>query len=116
MKICLITNPKSGNADKAEQLIENVKKLDNITIFEAKDTDDAFLFAGEAVKNGFDMVVAAGGDGTINKVVNGLAADFSKIILGIIPLGTGNDLARTLAIPFEPLEALELLMTGESRK
>jgi diacylglycerol kinase (ATP) len=56
-----------------------------------------------------------GGDGTINEVVNGLAADFTQATLGIIPLGTGNDLARTLAPLDDPQEALALLTQGPVR-
>ena len=41
------------------------------------------------------MIVAAGGDGTLNEIVNGLREDASAIVLGLIPLGTGNDFART---------------------
>jgi diacylglycerol kinase (ATP) len=64
---------------------------------------------------GYELIVAAGGDGTINEVVNGLAAASAHATLGIIPLGTGNDLARTLAIPSDPLEALALLTRGPVR-
>ena len=61
------------------------------------------------------MIVAAGGDGTIHAVVNGLAPDFGGARLAVLPLGTGNDLRRTLAIPEDPLEALNLLDNGDER-
>ncbi len=48
---------------------------------------------------GYELVVAAGGDGTLNEVVNGLAADFAAARLGLLPLGTGNDFARSIGVP-----------------
>jgi len=115
MKICLITNPKSGSSDKSLEFFSLIEQHPDITVFETKNSGDAQRFARQAINDGFDLVVAAGGDGTINHVVNGIAPDFDKITLGIIPLGTGNDLARTLDIPFDPLAALELLLTGEKK-
>jgi diacylglycerol kinase (ATP) len=59
--------------------------------------------------------VAAGGDGTLNAVLNGLRADFSKTQLGLLPLGTGNDFARTIGIPTEINDALSMLRAGHSQ-
>ncbi|HSN97445.1 MAG TPA: diacylglycerol kinase family protein, partial [Candidatus Nanopelagicales bacterium] len=64
---------------------------------------------------GVDLVVAAGGDGTIHEVVQGLMASPARPHLGVLPLGTGNDLARTLGIPADPAEAVALLETGVPR-
>ena len=59
--------------------------------------------------------MAAGGDGTVHAVVNGLAPDFGGARLAVLPLGTGNDLRRSLAIPDDPLAALDLLDSGRER-
>ena len=56
--------------------------------------------------------MAARRDGTINAVVNGLAVDFSRARLGVIPLGTGNDFARSIHVPIDLNAALEVLATG----
>ncbi|WP_417595385.1 lipid kinase YegS [Oceanospirillum sp.] len=73
---------------------------------------DARRLACEARQLGVDIVVAAGGDGTLNEVVNGLMAADSRLempSLGVIPLGTANDFAVSCRIPLAPLEALMLI-------
>ena len=76
---------------------------------------DATRFAQEAMSGGIDVLVAGGGDGTINEIVNGiLSADISpRIALGVLPLGTANDFARGSGIPLEPYEALKLATAGD---
>jgi len=76
---------------------------------------DATDRAAEAAAADYDRVIAMGGDGTIHEVVNGLMTVDAPPTLAIIPLGTGNDLARTLALPRDPLEALALVAEGETR-
>jgi hypothetical protein len=72
---------------------------------------DARRFAALAAERGTDAVLAAGGDGTINEVVNGLAG--SSVPLGILPLGTANDFARQTGIPADPQQAMALVVEGE---
>jgi diacylglycerol kinase (ATP) len=115
MRIAIIMNPKAGLAEQIPALRQAVTHCDDIVLHETSRPGQATALAVEAMQAGAELVVAAGGDGTVNEVVNGLATDFTRARLGIIPLGTGNDLARTLAIPLEPLEALRLLKTGEER-
>jgi len=76
---------------------------------------DAARYAQEALRDGVEVLVAGGGDGTINEVVNGvLAADTSpKMAIGFLPLGTANDFARGCGVPLEPYDALALATTGE---
>ena len=63
--------------------------------------DDAFRFAREAVENRADLVIAWGGDGTVNGAASGVAE--SGIAFAIVPGGSGNGLARDLSIPFNPV-------------
>ena len=77
---------------------------------------DAARFAQGALRDRVDVLVAGGGDGTINEIVNGiLSADTSpQMALGVLPLGTANDFARGCGIPLEPYDALKLATEGES--
>ncbi len=81
---------------------------------------EATRLAVQAVESGCQMVVAVGGDGTVNEVVNGLfrngAPLNSELVLGIIPLGSGCDLARSLGITFENAPALKSQWSGQTRK
>lgn len=73
--------------------------------------------AERAAKAGFNLIVAAGGDGTINEVVNGIAPLKHRPKLGIIPAGTTNDYARALKIPREdPIGAAKVIAKGQTVK
>jgi lipid kinase YegS len=72
------------------------------------ETGDGAMFAREAVEAGVDTVVACGGDGLVNEVVNGLEG--TKVGLGIIPAGTANDFARQVGIPDDPSEAMDIVL------
>ena len=70
---------------------------------------DSGLFAAEASKEGIDTVIAGGGDGTVNEVLNGLVAvEDNRSALGVIPLGTANDFARSAGIPLQLEAALRV--------
>ena len=126
MHISLIINPHS--ADAVEALRRGVGKLREAghtvhprLTFEA---GDAWRFAWKAADHGADLVVAAGGDGTINEVVNGLYEWMNERVadgggappmprVGLVPLGTGNDLAGGLGIRSgDPEEALAIAVAG----
>ena len=69
---------------------------------------DASLLAAEAADRGCDAVVALGGDGTVNEVVNGLAG--RDVPMGIIPIGTANDFARQVGIPLDTDHAMDVIL------
>lgn len=118
MKVRFIINPFSGAAGRMKRiagLIGDVLGKEN-GIFEVKATEgpgSAGELAREAVDKGYEFVFACGGDGTINEVASRLVA--TKTVLGILPAGSGNALARSLGIPSDPLEAISLLKTGTVR-
>ena len=74
----------------------------------------ATQLARQAGEQGYDLVAAVGGDGTVHEVVNGLmqVPEKKRPALGIIPLGSGNDFAHILGIPVNPAEALRSALTG----
>ncbi|GAY73226.1 transcription regulator [Lentilactobacillus kosonis] len=116
----VIYNPTSGR-----ELLKQ-KLVDILNIFEqagyetsafatTPEPDSAKNEASRAGKEGFDLVVAAGGDGTINEVVNGLAPLKKRPKMAIIPAGTTNDYARALHIPREdPVEAAKVVLKNQT--
>lgn len=115
-RITFIINPISGGIQKQgiPQLIEQHLNHQQYSA-EIKFTtcaEDTFLFAREAVKKETDVVVAVGGDGTINQVAKELTG--SRTTLGIVPQGSGNGFARHLQIPLHPLQAITMLNTAKS--
>jgi diacylglycerol kinase (ATP) len=77
----------------------------------------AITLAQQAAQSGYDRVIAAGGDGTVHEVINGLmqVPKEDRPRLGIVPLGSGNDFAQSIGIPTEPVEALKQVFTGQPR-
>jgi diacylglycerol kinase (ATP) len=94
----VIVNPRAwrGGADWQVVVREELGEWD-VELLHPSDAAAATDLARDARASGYDLVVAAGGDGTINAIANGLAD--TGVPLGIIPLGTANDLARELGIP-----------------
>jgi diacylglycerol kinase (ATP) len=116
-KARLIYNPTSGREILRKNLSEIFQKLEiagyetscHATTGEGDATDAARI----AVEREYDIVIAAGGDGTINEVVNGLAEQEYRPKLGIIPAGTTNDFARALHIPRDIGAAVDIITNGE---
>lgn len=89
-------------------------------LLETREPGHAERLAAAAADLGHDRVVAVGGDGTIHEVVNGLMAaglgpNGGRPELGIVPAGSGNDVARSLNLPRAPLEALGVALGGSTR-
>jgi len=110
-RICFIHNPVSGTRrnTKFDELVKLNLDLDKFdyNIWETKSPKDAMRLASDATRAGFEIVVACGGDGTVNEVVQGIGN--SNVILGIVPGGSGNGLARHLEIPLEADKAIQLV-------
>jgi lipid kinase YegS len=112
----LILNGKGAELQGVRTAVEAVRAaghlLDVRVTWEAGQASD---FAREAAASGVDVVVAGGGDGTVNEIVQGLLSksDPKTPALAILPLGTANDLARGLNVPLDdPLAALTLAAEG----
>lgn len=110
-RLLFIINPIAGTAHKEdiETQIENIidTSLFDFTIKKTQYKGHGLSLAIEAVSNQFDIVVAVGGDGTVNEVASALVG--TSVIFGIIPLGSGNGLARHLSIPVQIDKAIELI-------
>ena len=115
MRIAVIFNPVA-KGDKARLFRSH---LDDIarkaTLKLTRCAGDARVLAAESVREGFDVLVAAGGDGTLNEVLNGIGdvpGGFSTTRLGVLPLGTVNVFARELCIPLKLEPAWEVILRG----
>jgi diacylglycerol kinase (ATP) len=111
---CVIMNPGAGGADE-DTLRAALQRLGDVTILVTDESRGLEQTARQALMDGFSRIVAAGGDGTLNGVVNGLSDDFARAELGLIPLGTGNDFARSVGVPAEIEGAIDNLLTGVAR-
>ncbi len=108
-------NPSAGTAQTADDIKEQLTRTSGVTLREPGDRESAITETLQAVAEGADVVVAAGGDGTVSSVVAGLMKSPTTASLGILPLGTGNDLARSFDIPLSPAEAMQTLVSGGLR-
>jgi diacylglycerol kinase (ATP) len=113
--VCVLVNPRAGSAAQLAAFREALAASRKVTVREVRPGHDLGAMARDAAAGRFDVVAVAGGDGTVHAAVNGLAPDFPRTLLAVFPLGTGNDLCRTLAIPLEPGAAVDLLRTGRRR-
>jgi len=116
-RVLAVVNPSSGTG-AAEELAASIAPF----ILENGGRDcevrltggptDATTWARTAAEQGFDLVLAAGGDGTVTAVATGVFLAGSRLPIGIVPLGTGNGLARVLELPLDPQETLLALASG----
>nr|WP_309101444.1 diacylglycerol kinase [Fredinandcohnia onubensis] len=114
----IIYNPTSGRELFKRHLPEVLEKLEKAgfetSCHATTGAGDATNAARIAVERKYDLVVAAGGDGTINEVVNGLAEQEYRPTLGIIPVGTTNDFARAIGVPRNIDGACDVIVEGNS--
>ena len=112
----VILNPSSGrhNTDDTRRLIETKLSVAGLAceVRLTGGTGDALAWAERACSDGFDLVIAAGGDGTVMEAMSGLLRAKAEIPLAQIPLGTANLLARALTIPSSPGDAMNVIFSG----
>lgn len=117
-KARLIYNPTSGREEVKRRVADILHKLEQggyeASAHATQQEGDATLAAALAVDRGFDLIVAAGGDGTLHEVINGMAGKPIRPHLGVVPMGTTNDFARGLGIPKQWEAACELILRQES--
>lgn len=119
-KARIIYNPTSGREIFKKELPYVLKRLE-LAGYETSahattgEDGDAETAAKYALSRNFDLVIAAGGDGTINEVIHGVAEQNHRPKLGIIPTGTTNDFARALHIPRDIKKAVDIIVEGHSQ-
>ena len=113
----MIINKNSGTHEQSALLHRAVDDCGGIVCRANSTQGMGIQMAREAVHEGFRRIGAAGGDGTAHEVVNGivqarqeLGEDAPEVVFGIVPLGTGNDLAGTLALPSDPRDAVAVFL------
>jgi YegS/Rv2252/BmrU family lipid kinase len=117
-KMLLIVNPEARHGETAplvpaiEQLLQSAEHDTVFTTHMGHAADIA------AAAEGYDVLVAVGGDGTVHEVLNGIMQkpEGSRPALGLIPTGSGNDTRRTLGVPTDVSEATLALVSGERRR
>lgn len=99
-RIGIIGNPAAGRGNV--DWLDLARRLGGARLWLTKAAGDATTFVAEARRDGVDLVVAAGGDGTVHEVVNGImAGDGPRPVLGVVPVGSGSDYAKTFDIPHD---------------
>ncbi len=117
-RICFIVNPISGTHSK-KAIVDLLPKYfaEPDFLYEVQYTEyegHGVVLSAQAVEQGFDVVVAIGGDGTVNEVARSLV--HTPVALGIIPCGSGNGLARHLSIPTNHVKAMKILQQMNIRQ
>ncbi len=119
MKTRLIINPVSGS-DSGPEYLKTInerirEKFDDLDIVMTTGAGDARQSGERSVREGYAQIFVAGGDGTLNEVLNGVASTaggLERTTFGLIPLGTGNDFADALGLPEDVEAALDILLNG----
>jgi len=117
MRIAFLINPRAGRgrgAALARELPALVSARGMEADILATDKPGHAVELARRAADDHDAVVAVGGDGTAHEVVNGVAG--SDAAFGLVPMGTGNDLALALGVPGDPGTALDLIATGATRR
>lgn len=124
MKIKVILNPYANRwgAQAQEEALREMLSIDEHTTCDVSVTQvpgEGIDIAEAAVHEGYDAVVAAGGDGTINEVINGIlraTPDGPTLPFGILPLGTANDFNMMAGLPDSVTEAFAVIKAGHTRQ
>jgi YegS/Rv2252/BmrU family lipid kinase len=120
MQIVIIFNPASYRGDLFNYKKEFIKNLlqsggnNRVKILVTKRRGEATYLARNSIEEGCEIILAAGGDGTINEIVNAVVG--GNVKMGIIPLGISNVFARSLNLPLEITKSVEVVLKGTVRK
>ncbi len=116
-RITLIVNPVAGKMKVKSGLFDIVQKLcyagNSVNVCVTRERGDAIEVSAGLTKDNCDIVVCAGGDGTLNEVICGIMRSGSGLDIGYIPCGSTNDFAQSMKIPTNPILACDRIINGE---
>lgn len=115
MKPYVIFNPAAGPRCSRGNVIARLKKLKPIALRVTQRKGEAEKWARRALFSKADLIIVAGGDGTLNEVVNGLGSRAHELPIALLPRGTGNDFARTLGLPASIDENIDIIRARKTR-
>jgi diacylglycerol kinase (ATP) len=115
VKTHIILNSTAGSVTDAKTVLAQLDRLKPAVVRRTRKRGDAEKFAREAIRHRGEYIVVAGGDGTLNEVVNGIGAHRAKVLLGLVPLGTGNDFARSLELPSAVEDNIDILLSKKTK-
>jgi diacylglycerol kinase family enzyme len=112
VRACFVVNPASAACPR--DLAERIgRRFPGAPVWETRGAGDGSRLGARAVEEGADLVVACGGDGTVREVATAVGA---RAILGLVPVGTVNLLARDLGLPRNPEDALAVAASGVAKE
>lgn len=115
MRACIILNPASGRGDhRGDAVRAAAAKFPDVELRQVPSPSKLRETVDKALAEGCNPIIAAGGDGTIGALASALAG--TNVSLGILPMGTFNYFARSLDLPEDPVEALQVALNGIDRK
>jgi len=116
VKPYIIVNPIAGAIVNLDGLLKQLRRLDPRKLSLTKRAGEAETLARVAFRAGCDYIIAAGGDGTLNEVINGIASPhpIRRVRLGIVPLGTANDFARSMKLPTRVENNIDILRAKQT--
>ena len=116
MKPYIIVNPIAGSLVNRDGLLKQLRRLKPRKLRLTQRPGEAETYARDAIRAGCDYVIAAGGDGTLNEVINGIATPHHVpgVCVGIVPLGTANDFARSIELPASVEDNIDILRAKQT--
>jgi YegS/Rv2252/BmrU family lipid kinase len=112
--VLVITNAAAGGSARVEAALDVLREAGDVEVVATESPEDC---AAAVARLGDRRVVVCGGDGSVHTIVRALhRADALDRPVGLVPLGTGNDLARALELPLDPADAARVVLTGKPRR
>ena len=114
--VVALWNAAAGSVGEAAQVHAELARRIDVELLEPASAEENLQLARRAADGGAELVIAAGGDGTVQSTLQGLEGRLEHVRLGILPVGTANDLCRSLGVPLDPREALAVIDEGDARR